>query len=56
MEPPINGHIGDERFVHCSEVVPSLDVKKYYNVQGVSSLSWDTALYNTDFSYKVSES
>ena len=23
VEPPNNGHIGDEQFVHCSEVVPS---------------------------------
>ena len=26
MEPPNNGHVGDECFVHYSEVVPSLGV------------------------------
>ena len=26
MEPPNNGHVGDECFVHYSEVVPSLEV------------------------------
>ena len=26
MEPPNNGHGGDEHFVHCSEVVPSSEV------------------------------
>ena len=26
VEPPNNGHVGDECFVHCSEVVPSLEV------------------------------
>ena len=41
MEPLNNGHIGDECFVHCSEVVPSLEVEMYgqYNRQGVNSLS-----------------
>ena len=29
MEPPNNGHGGDEHFVHCSEVVPSLEVEMY---------------------------
>ena len=29
VEPPNNGHIGDEHFVHCSEVVPSLEVEMY---------------------------
>ena len=29
MEPPNNGHIGDEHFVHCSEVVPSSEAYKY---------------------------
>ena len=29
VEPPINGHVGDEHFVHCSEVVPSLEVEMY---------------------------
>ena len=27
VEPPNNGHIRDECFVHCSEVVPSLEVE-----------------------------
>ena len=26
VEPPNNGHGGDEHFVHCSEVVPSSEV------------------------------
>jgi hypothetical protein len=26
LEPPNNGHGGDEHFVHCSEVVPSSEV------------------------------
>ena len=26
VEPQNNGHIGDEHFVHCSEVVPSEEV------------------------------
>ena len=29
MEPPNNGHVGDEDFVHCSEVVPSSEVEMY---------------------------
>ena len=29
MEPPNNGHIGDQHFVHCSEVVPSSEVEMY---------------------------
>ena len=29
MEPPNNGHGGDEHFVHCSEVVPSSEVEMY---------------------------
>ena len=29
MEPLNNGHGGDEHFVHCSEVVPSLEVEMY---------------------------
>ena len=29
MEPPNNGHVGDEHFVHCSEVVPSSEVEMY---------------------------
>ena len=29
VEPPSNGHIGDEHFVHCSEVVPSSEVEMY---------------------------
>ena len=41
VEPLNNGHIGDEHFVHCSEVVPSSEVEMYgqYNRQGVNSLS-----------------
>ena len=29
MEPPNIGHDGDEHFVHCSEVVPLLEVEMY---------------------------
>ena len=29
MEPPNNGQVGDEYFVHCSEVVPSLEIEMY---------------------------
>ena len=29
VEPPNNGHIGDEYFVHCLEVVPSSEVEMY---------------------------
>ena len=29
VEPPNNGHFGDEHFVHCSEVVPSSEVEMY---------------------------
>ena len=29
MEPPNNGHVGDEYFVHWSEVVPSSEVEMY---------------------------
>ena len=29
VEPPNNGHIGDENFVHCSEVVHSSEVEMY---------------------------
>ena len=29
MEPPNNGQIGDEHFVHCLEVVPSSEVEMY---------------------------
>ena len=25
VKPPNNGHIGDEHFVHCSEIVLSLE-------------------------------
>ena len=28
MEPP-NGDVGDKHFVHCSEVVPCLEVEMY---------------------------
>ena len=29
VEPLNNGHVGDEHFVHCSEVFPSLEVEMY---------------------------
>ena len=29
VEPPNNGHVGNEHFVHCSEVVPSSEVEMY---------------------------
>ena len=29
VEPPNNGHIGDNSFVHCSEVVASSEVEMY---------------------------
>ena len=29
VEPPNNGHIGEEHCVHCSEVVPSSEVEMY---------------------------
>ena len=29
VEPPNNGHVGDEHFVHWSEVVPSSEVEMY---------------------------
>ena len=29
MEPPNDGHVGDEHFVNCSEVVPSSEVEMY---------------------------
>ena len=34
VEPPNNGHFGDKHFVHCSEVVPFLEVL-FYNVMKV---------------------
>ena len=34
VEPPRNGHIGDGCFVHCSEVVPSLELEMYDNFIG----------------------
>ena len=30
VEPTNNGHIGDKRFVHCSEVIPSSKVEMYW--------------------------
>ena len=27
VEPPNNGHVGDEHFVHCSEVAPYSEVE-----------------------------
>ena len=38
VEPPNNGHIGGEHFVHCSEVVPSSEVEMYVKAW-VNSLS-----------------
>ena len=29
VEPLNNGHVGDEHFVHCSEVVPLSEVEMY---------------------------
>ena len=29
VEPLNNGHVGDEHFVHCSEVVPSSEIEMY---------------------------
>ena len=29
VEPPNNGHVGDEHFVRCSEVVPSSEEEMY---------------------------
>ena len=29
VEPPNNGHVGDEHFVHCLEVVPSSEVEMH---------------------------
>ena len=29
MEPLNNGHVGDEHFVHCSEVATSSEVEMY---------------------------
>ena len=37
VEPPNNGHVGDECFVHYSEFVPSSDAYSYW--QGAHSLS-----------------
>ena len=34
LEPPNNGHVGDEHFVHCSEVVPSSGVEMYVQYIG----------------------
>ena len=34
VEPLNNGHIGDECFVHCSEVVPSSAVEMYGKYTG----------------------
>ena len=30
VEPPNNGHVGDEHFVHCLEVLPSSEVDNIY--------------------------
>ena len=35
MEPPNNGQVGDELYVHCLEVVPSSEVEMYgHYIQG----------------------
>ena len=34
VEPLNNGHVGDEHFVHCSEVVPSSEVEMYGQLMG----------------------
>ena len=34
VEPLNNGHVGDEHFVHCSEVVPSSEVEMYGQYKG----------------------
>ena len=41
VEPPNNGHVGDEHSVHWSEVVPSSEVEMYgqYIGRGVNSVS-----------------
>ena len=41
VEPQNNGQVEDERFVHCSEVVPSSEVEMYGELyrQGVNRLS-----------------
>ena len=41
MEPLNNGHVGDECFVHCSEVVHSSEVEMYGPIYSrrVNSLS-----------------
>ena len=38
MEPPNDGHVRDECFVRCSEVVPSSEVEMYCR-QGANSVS-----------------
>ena len=32
VEPLNDGHIGDEHYVHCSEIVPSSEVVMYGNI------------------------
>ena len=41
VEPLSNGHVWDEHFVHCSEIVPSSEVEMYgqYIGRGKHSLS-----------------
>ena len=41
VEPPNNGHIGDDHFVNWSEAVPSSEVEMYghYIGRGVNNLS-----------------
>ena len=34
VEPPNNGYVGDESFVHCLEVVPSSEVEMYGQCRG----------------------
>ena len=39
VEPPNNGHIGDNHFVNCSEVVPSSEVEMKQGVNSLGRLS-----------------
>ena len=40
VEPPNKGHIWDEYFVHCPDIVPSFEVEMYgHAIGGGNSLS-----------------
>ena len=39
VEPPNNGHGGDEHFVNCLEVVPSSEVEMYEQLMAGASSS-----------------